>query len=112
MPPLSSTNALFTSVKNSIEQLLKESENQPASKVNLCGNPVAIPLLCSGAEVFDDLRDDCLRVASTMGQLVWQEGVCLTGNALFTGITGNASLLHSIFRIYKLLSIRVEDEKE
>jgi hypothetical protein len=40
-----------------------------------------------------------------VGEVVWKKGVLTKGNGLCQGITGNAVLLHSLFREFHRLSI-------
>ena len=44
------------------------------------------------------------------GEHTWQKGLLLKGNGLCHGITGNAYLMHNLYRTYDQLSMTESDE--
>jgi lantibiotic modifying enzyme len=54
-------------------------------------------MLISAYKLFNN--DIYLKSALKAGELVWKKGMLLKGNGICHGITGNAYVLHSLYRI-------------
>jgi hypothetical protein len=68
------------------------------------GSPGLIPMLVESSQLFDSLREDCLKTAEHIGEIIWKHGLLLKGNCLCHGVSGNSILLHSLYRAYSKMS--------
>jgi hypothetical protein len=81
-------------------------------KVQFChGSPGAIPMFIVASQLFRPQRECYIRMAELCGELTWKEGLVLKGNGLCHGISGNAYLMHSLSRAFRLLA-EVLSERE
>ena len=57
-------------------------------------------MLTLGVQVFPALQNRLLAAASKAGEVVWTEGLRLSGNGLIEGIAGNGYAMHCLSRAY------------
>jgi hypothetical protein len=60
-------------------------------------------------DVFPEMKDQLLDAALKIGDHIWKDGLLKKGNGLCHGVTGNAYMLHSLYRSLDLLGLT--DEK-
>ena len=61
-------------------------------------------MLLEASLVFECLREDCLKAAEHIGEITWKHGLLLKGNCLSYGVSGNAIVMHSLYRAYSKMS--------
>jgi len=104
---LKANKELMTILENTCDHLITlqfPSGNFPSSYggkkdklVHFChGAPGAIPMLLQAHKLFQ--KETYLVSASNAGEAIWHRGILLKGNGICHGITGNAYMLHSLYR--------------
>jgi hypothetical protein len=81
-----------------------EPESELAMVTFCRGSPGVIPMLMQAAYLFPNSSEKILNTAKKVGDLIWKKGILLKGNSLCHGISGNAYMLHTMFRKFNLLS--------
>ena len=62
-------------------------------------------------ELFPKLKERCIKALDKAGEITWDNGLLLKGNNMCHGITGNACLMHSLFRTFSKLSKSAIDKE-
>ncbi|CAI2368824.1 unnamed protein product [Moneuplotes crassus] len=73
------------------------------------GAPGAIPLLILASEIYTD--EGYLKSAEKAGEIIWERGLLLKGFGVCHGISGNAYVLHSLYRATGDLKWRYRAQK-
>ena len=69
-------------------------------------------MLCEAASFYPEKKKAYIKIAESIGDVIWSEGLLLKGNGLCHGIAGNAYMLHTLHRVFIRFYKESKDDEE